>query len=409
MDENGIIVKKVFEPLLQEEIKKMSSKVKKPVSSIETILFKKNNNNESIEKSKNINDIIKEMRSTKSKIDFKLNNKLLDESLKSISEILQNNFDYEELNLGTITLNNNGTTTLMRSTSALIEDIFSHKNRKRLTYEWRKTLSGDIKLNFKNGITNPLTHQAGTYKTNNISLSLDARDSLETKRTTQVTELLAAGADFLKNFFEVEFAFRDKETQRFDKLLYTRIGSIEIPRLKAKTFSVKTIRGTIEKMASKMEGSYETSLTIRLDQDCFLLDKFSEIGGIWEFDGTKTFAASSLFVNDTNISFKQHKLDILVKDISGLEHIDSKNTYNQFKSIYMSRGLSNSQKVLANTPNAYLNENSSAGIISEWVLEDAKIVSISDINYSFGTTSPPEVTMQIICRNVSHHIWSSLD
>ena len=219
-----------------------------------------------------------------------------------------------------------------------------------------------------------------------------------------ISNIIKAGADFLQNFFEVAFVFRDQTIQdnSFERLLYTRIGSISIPRLKAKTFTVKTIGGGVEKVASRLEGSYDINLTIRLDQNCIVLDDFSKMFGDYEGKTIepKIYPASSIF-NSNDIGFgKNKRIDILVKDISGFEHRTFEDNSNKFKSFnkLLLENVKTKSWVKVNTPNVYLNSS----LYSEWVLEDVRIVDISDQEWSFDTTSPIEVTLQLIAKSVYH-------
>lgn len=225
-------------------------------------------------------------------------------------------------------------------------------------------------------------------------------------KTAQIQSILDAGADFLKNFFEVSFVFRDRTTpERFETIMYTRTGSIEIPRLKAKTFTIKTINGSVEKIASQLQGTYETNLDLRIDQDCYILDKFSEIGGIWQFNRPKIYPASSIFIGDNININREHRLDIVIKEISGFEHrrlsgvpyLDNQNV-NHMKDIYNHLLKSRYNENIVNTPDVTLNESK----VSEWVLEDVRIVGISDINYSFDQMSPPNVSIQLTMKSVFH-------
>lgn len=218
-----------------------------------------------------------------------------------------------------------------------------------------------------------------------------------------IASMIKAGADFLQNFFEVAFVFKNKIEQdnSFERLLYTRIGSITIPRLKAKTFTVKTIRGGVEKIASRLEGSYDVNLTIRLDQDCYILDSFGKMFGDFEGSEPKIYPASSIF-NSGDIGFgKNQRIDILVKDISGFEHRTfddtTSNKFKQFNKLLL-ESTNTKPWVKLNTPNVKIN----AKQCSEWVLEDVRIVDISDSEWSFDTTSPTEVTLQLIAKSVYH-------
>lgn len=242
-------------------------------------------------------------------------------------------------------------------------------------------------------------------------------------KNKSISEIIDAGADFLQNFFEVSFVFRDKDQKSlrgFDTLMYTRTGSIEIPRLKAKTFTINTINGSVEKIASQLQGTYETTLNVRIDQDCFILDKFAEIAGIYEFEEPKIYPASSIFMEKFIDINRQHRLDIVIKEISGFEHrrvnaatnfLNLNNSIgsepNQFRELYYKyRAHSESGKKYiddVNTPNVLLN---GGGQISEWILEDVRIIDISDIDYSFESTSPPEVSIQLAMKSAFHRIYN---
>jgi hypothetical protein len=253
-------------------------------------------------------------------------------------------------------------------------------------------------------------------------------------KNKSISEIIDAGADFLQNFFEVSFVFRDKDQKSlrgFDTLMYTRTGSIEIPRLKAKTFTINTINGSVEKIASQLQGTYETTLNVRIDQDCFVLDKFAEIAGVYEFEEPKIYPASSIFMEKFIDINRQHRLDIVIKEISGFEHnrINTATNFgfnffnfnfnllnnsmnsepNQFRELYHKyrahSDLKSGKKYIddVNTPNVLLN---GGGQISEWILEDVRIIGISDIDYSFDTTSPPEVSIQLAMKSAFHRIYN---
>ena len=245
-------------------------------------------------------------------------------------------------------------------------------------------------------------------------------------KNKSISEIIDAGADFLQNFFEVSFVFRDKDPKSlrgFDTLMYTRTGSIEIPRLKAKTFTINTINGSVEKIASQLQGTYETTLNVRIDQDCFVLDKFAEIAGVYEFEEPKIYPASSIFMEKFIDINRQHRLDIVIKEISGFEHrrVNAATNFNfglslnnsissepnQFRELYYKyRAYSEGGKKYindANTPNVLLN---GGGQISEWILEDVRIIGISDIDYSFDSTSPPEVSIQLAMKSAFHRIYN---
>ena len=277
-----------------------------------------------------------------------------------------------------------------------IEDVLSGRKNNVINKLSKVLFGEDVDAGFGTQINDG----SGIYSKH---VSVDA--PIKNSKTPQIQSILKAGADFLKNFFEVSFVFRDRDApERFDTLMLTRTGSIEIPRLKAKTFTVKTINGSVEKIASQLQGTYETTLDLRIDQDCYILDKFSEIGGIWQFNEPRVFPASSIFMNDSININRRHRLDIVVKEISGFEHRKigltgaDKSEVNQFKGVYAHKLKSKYDTNKVNTPNVRLNETE----VSEWVLEDVRIVGISDINYSFDQTSPPNIQLQLTMKSVFH-------
>ena len=277
-----------------------------------------------------------------------------------------------------------------------IEDVLSGRKNNVINKLSKVLFGEDVDVGFGTQINDG----SGIYSKH---VSVDA--PIKNSKTPQIQSILKAGADFLKNFFEVSFVFRDRDApERFDTLMLTRTGSIEIPRLKAKTFTVKTINGSVEKIASQLQGTYETTLDLRIDQDCYILDKFSEIGGIWQFNEPRVFPASSIFMNDSININRRHRLDIVVKEISGFEHRKigltgaDKSEVNQFKGVYAHKLKSKYDTNKVNTPNVRLNETE----VSEWVLEDVRIVGISDINYSFDQTSPPNIQLQLTMKSVFH-------
>lgn len=281
--------------------------------------------------------------------------------------------------------------------SGLVSQMASNHKKKM---HGKKSLADIIEDN-KNDVSDIVSG-----KTNVTISQKKLQNSENTNRNPAVWDILKAGSDFLQNFFEVEFIFRDRdETKRkdnkFQRLMYTRVGSIEIPRLKNKTFSIKTATGSVPKIAAKFEGGYETTLSIRPDQDCYIVDKLNEIGGNYEFSEPKVFAPSAIFNEDTIGSTKSHRLDIAVKDISNFEH-DYGGTVSY--SIH-SKGLSSSDDAVAvNSSDVNLNNIR----VSEWHLEDVRIVGINDIEFSPDTTSPPNVQLQIIAKMVSHSYYTKL-
>ena len=415
--ENMVVVKPLKSHFsIEKELKSMQDSLDKAVM-LQKILTSKNNPSfeiKTLEKPKNA-DASKILK------DLKRKNKIA--GLNSIGSSLQRNNlikkiaeettylpvsgafgvlsdDFEELINSTTYLPVSGAfgafTDNVEDMVKWIEDVLSGRKNNVIS-KLRKVLFGeDVDIGFGTQINDG----SGVY-----SKHFSVDEPLKRSKTPQIQSILEAGADFLKNFFEVSFVFRDRDApKRFDTLMLTRTGSIEIPRLKAKTFTVKTINGSVEKIASQLQGTYETTLDLRIDQDCYILDKFSEIGGIWQFNEPRIFPASSIFMNDSININRKHRLDIVVKEISGFEHRRigllgaDKSEVNQLKGIYAHKLNSKYDTNKVNTPNVRLNETE----VSEWVLEDVRIVGISDINYSFDQTSPPNIQLQLTMKSVFH-------
>ena len=257
---------------------------------------------------------------------------------------------------------------------------------KLLPFEWLDSQIEVIKSDFK-PVVKPTVVQEPTS-------IIEVREPPKERDT--VRRLIEAGSDFLKNFFEIAFVYVDRDQNQPDRMLLTRIGSIEIPRLKAKTFQVKTIRGSVEKVASTLEGAYETTVEIRPDQDCYILDKFCEQAGVWEFKNDAwIFPATSLFNGQIGRE-KRHRLDILVKEISGLEH------ETHYVGLHKNSLTSGKWGVAVNTPDVRLNKM----VTSEWILEDVKIINVVDsIQYSFSSTEPSNISLHVIAKAVDHRVY----
>lgn len=129
-----------------------------------------------------------------------------------------------------------------------------------------------------------------------------------------VYDMLLSGADFLGQHFNVVFYFYGQDddfaTKNFYKpeVLLSRFSSVEVPQSKARTFTLKTAIGQVDKIASKFEMVQEATLKVRLDEDLTLFDKIQQIG-YNTLAEEKPYSGLHLI---ENLRHKNVRLDILV-------------------------------------------------------------------------------------------------
>lgn len=129
-----------------------------------------------------------------------------------------------------------------------------------------------------------------------------------------VYDMLLSGADFLGQHFNVVFYFYGQDddfaTKNFYKpeVLLSRFSSVEVPQAKARTFTLKTAIGQVDKIASKFEMVQEATLKVRLDEDLTLFDKIQQIG-YNTLAEEKPYSGLHLI---ENLRHKNVRLDILV-------------------------------------------------------------------------------------------------
>ena len=303
------------------------------------------------------------------------------------------------------------------------EDILKAKNietitgTKNLNVEWQVVLWGGESTSTtttinEDGIEKTKTETkkvGGAGKTKNEEDLQKIEDSLMSKKCKAISDIFEAGSDFLQNFFEICFQFRNNKGEVInnnntilpDTLLYTRTSSISIPRLKPKTFTLKTTKSSVEKIASHLPGSYEITINVRADEECKILTNFLKSSGIYEFDKdyAYNFPASAIFNDNMNT-----RMDIVIETISGLEHNPSLHgnthlisvTPNEFGKYYKEILDGGKPKSMVNTPNVNLNFSEKL----EWILTDARLVNISDVSFGVGNSSPVELQLQFIIKDI---------
>lgn len=195
--------------------------------------------------------------------------------------------------------------------------------------------------------------------------------------------MIFAGADFMKQNFDIGFVFYSLSDQKiitndWDEVvtMWTRFASIEIPRQKAQTFSIKTPLGNVEKIRSKFEGQRETTLTLRLDKDLQVLDFFNELSYNDErysndkYDYyVKYYPASAVYAN-ANLTSKESRIDLVVK------HSNSMTPNSSWES---KLGINLGVESLK-SPSSYIYANNQLpGDLSMlWVFEDINIIGASN-------------------------------
>lgn len=130
-----------------------------------------------------------------------------------------------------------------------------------------------------------------------------------------VYDMLLSGPDFLGQHFNVVFYFYGQDNEKFStknfykpEVLLSRFSSVEVPQAKARTFTLKTAIGQVDKIASKFEMVQEATLKVRLDEDLTLFDKIQQIG-YNTLAEEKPYSGLHLI---ENLRHKNVRLDILV-------------------------------------------------------------------------------------------------
>ena len=296
-------------------------------------------------------------------------------------------------------------------------DIRTYEKTKNLNVEWQVILWGGESKSITTTIAEDGTAKtktktkkiSGVWKTKDEEDLQKIEDNLKSKKCRAISDIFEAGSDFLQNFFEICFQFHNDKGEVInsnntilpDTLLYTRTSSISIPRLKPKTFTLKTAKSSVEKIASQLPGSYEITINVRADEECKILTNFLKSSGIYEFDKDYiyNFPASAIFNDNMNT-----RMDIVIETISGLEHNPSLrgNTHlisvtpNEFGKYYKEILDSGKHKSMVNTPNVNLNFSEKL----EWILTDARLVNISDVSFGVGNSSPVELQLQFIIKDI---------
>lgn len=218
--------------------------------------------------------------------------------------------------------------------------------------------------------------------------------------------MIFAGVDFLKQNFDIGLVFYSKEDKKiiagdWDEVvtMWTRMSSITVPRLKAATFNLKTPIGSVEKIKTKFEGQYETTLNLRLDENLQVLDFFNRLAyndvtarddlseDHKQYDYYVRYFPSSAINAKANLVDKLARVDIVVK------HSDTMNPESGWRSDV--DWISSRQKVLSSSGTIeYANEPLAGNRTMLWVFEDVNVVSTGD-NVKFNRDGDGSKTVPI--------------
>lgn len=180
-------------------------------------------------------------------------------------------------------------------------------------------------------------------------------------------KMVFAGADFLKQRYSVGFATRDTSLLDKDemKIAWTRFATIQIPQLKAKSFTLKTPIGQVDKVASKFEGQYETTMSLRADDSLVVFDFFGKAGNnssiAKSLDGNCSIYPLSMSSFSRSLIDRNARLDIVVL------HGNSAYPDSAWINTYRDRMLADTGSISA------ANEPLPGDKLMCWVLEDVKI------------------------------------
>lgn len=213
----------------------------------------------------------------------------------------------------------------------------------------------------------------------------------EKKEPSPFYSILRSGADFLKNKFSVMLYITNKKDSTYNgheiekQLFFSRITSVTIPILKPKTFSLKLPIGQVEKIASKMEGSFEGTMNIRLD------DKWAVLKVINSYQNNNDEKSASFdYVNlvpPTSVvanSGLGSRIDMIVTN---------ENLYGPTVESDYDNNISKIDRLhLINSGHVVKNRN--------WILEDVKFLGTDSIQFDVEGSSPTMLPIRFIAKRV---------
>lgn len=229
---------------------------------------------------------------------------------------------------------------------------------------------------------------------------------------TPFAKMLFSGADFLNcNFTAGFFLFSDADLSKVKddfvevRAMWTRLQSIDIPRPKAQSFSVKTPLGTVEKVRSKFEGQLEATVQVRLDEDLQVFDFFNILSMNDERgDGVdkycKVYAASSRSLQSSLID-RASRVDLAICHSNTM--LPSDDWSSSVDWIDSRKAILRTLEGGASYANESLPENKSMC----WVMEDVRFVGFQGgVEFKRASTGPQTLGMKMTFKRLARVVRS---
>lgn len=230
-------------------------------------------------------------------------------------------------------------------------------------------------------------------------------------------KMIFAGTDFMKQNFDLGFVFYNENDKNivsgnWDEIvtMWTRTSSVEVPRLKAKTFNLKLPIGSVEKISSKFEGQYETTLNLRLDENLQVVDFFNNLSSNNEFYQApdednrdvyvKLYPASAVYAK-ANLMNKQSRIDIIVKHSNSMFTNSSQSSKVDLLDFRKTRQRSGDIIDYANAP---LPGNKTM----LWAFEDINVIGVMNgVQFSNSGEGPQTVPIKFTYKRLARIIRDS--
>lgn len=230
-------------------------------------------------------------------------------------------------------------------------------------------------------------------------------------------KMIFAGTDFMKQNFDLGFVFYNENDKNivsgnWDEIvtMWTRTSSVEVPRLKAKTFNLKLPIGSVEKISSKFEGQYETTLNLRLDENLQVVDFFNNLSSNNEFYQApdvdnhdvyvKLYPASAVYAK-ANLMNKQSRIDIIVKHSNSMFTNSSQSSKVDLLDFRKARQRSGDIIDYANAP---LPGNKTM----LWAFEDINVVGVMNgVQFNNSGEGPQTVPIKFTYKRLARIIRDS--
>lgn len=230
-------------------------------------------------------------------------------------------------------------------------------------------------------------------------------------------KMIFAGTDFMKQNFDLGFVFYNESDKNivsgnWDEIvtMWTRTSSVEVPRLKAKTFNLKLPIGSVEKISSKFDGQYETTLNLRLDENLQVVDFFNNLSSNNEFYQTpdednrdvyvKLYPASAVYAK-ANLMNKQSRIDIIVKHSNSMLTNSSQSSRVDLLDFRKARQRSGDIIDYANAPLP-------GDKTMLWVFEDINVIGVmSGVQFNNSGEGPQTVPIKFTYKRLARVVRDS--